>query len=56
MTKKTYRTICRVILALALIYGVYTETGKWTASFAFLTFIAIEGLNSIVIKLKRGEL
>lgn len=34
--------IPRMILTILLLYGVYTETGKWTTLSLFLIFIAIE--------------
>ena len=36
------RYIPRIIITMLLLYGVYTETGKWTALSLFLVFIAIE--------------
>jgi hypothetical protein len=35
-------TIIRWILSAALVYGIYTETGKWTAIFAFLVLAESE--------------
>ncbi len=35
-------SIIRFILTLALIFGVYTETGHWTALSLFLVFFYIE--------------
>jgi len=34
--------IIRLILTIVLLYGVYTETGIWTALSLFLVFSAIE--------------
>ena len=35
-------TIIRIMLTLFLIYGAYTETGKWTALNLFLIMFYIE--------------
>jgi len=48
---KKLATIARILLTMALIYGVYTETGIWTALSLFLISIAIE-LQSFIIKNK----
>lgn len=32
----------RIVLSIVLVYGVYTETGLWTAVFAALITIGIE--------------
>lgn len=42
MNKKWLFAI-RAILSTLLIWGVYSETGKWTAIFAGLVIIALEG-------------
>ena len=45
LTMKQYinaKTIVRFVLSLALIFGVYVETGFWTALSLFLIFIYIE--------------
>ena len=39
---KKVRTLIRYVLTLLLIYGSYTETGKFTALALLLIFIAIE--------------
>lgn len=38
----TERMAIRLCLSLVLIYAVYTETGIWTAIFAFLACLGIE--------------
>lgn len=43
--------VVRIILSLLLIYGVYLETGVFTALFAFLTCVAIEA-NNLLIKVR----
>jgi len=35
-------TVIRCILTLALLYGVYTETGIWTTLSLFLIFVGFE--------------
>ena len=42
----------RLLLSLALIYGVYTETGIWTALFALLVTISLE-FTALLFRLKR---
>jgi len=37
-----FSTIIRCVLTTALIFGVYAETGIWTALSLFLIFIYIE--------------
>lgn len=37
--------VIRIVLSLALIFGVYTETGIWTSIFAFLVSLYIECKN-----------
>lgn len=37
-----FKRIIRVLLALALLYGVYRETGIFTVLCLFLIFLAIE--------------
>lgn len=54
-TKKKWRFIVRVILSALLIWGVYSETGKWTAIFATLTFIALETQGWLIEKLKEQK-
>lgn len=44
--------ISRIILTLLLIYGVYTETGMWTALSLFLVFVGIEIQGYLIGKLK----
>jgi hypothetical protein len=39
----------RIILTLCLIYGVYTETGVWTALSLFLVMTGLE-LNGLAVK------
>ena len=39
---KIITTVIRWILSLLLLYGVYTETGKWTVLVLFLMFAALE--------------
>ena len=34
--------IIRIILTLLLVYGIYTETGIWTALSLFLVFVGME--------------
>ena len=46
-------TAIRIILSLLLIYGAYTETGKWTALNLLLTLAGIEILVVYVKKLNR---
>lgn len=46
-------TIIRILLSLLLCWGVYTETGSYTAISFFLIFIAIEVL--ILIERKRYD-
>lgn len=41
--------VTRMVLTLSLIYGIYLETGKWTALFSFLVAITCE-LTSYNIK------
>ena len=52
-TKKTITVIIRFVLTLALVYGAYTETGKWTALSFLLVFIAIELICSTVSLVSR---
>jgi hypothetical protein len=40
---KTITHIVLILITLALIYGVYTETGIWTAITVGLICIAMEG-------------
>jgi hypothetical protein len=40
MNKTTF--IVRIILTILLLYGVYTETGFWTALSLFLIFTGFE--------------
>ena len=47
--------IIRIILTLLMIYGAYTETGKWTASILFLIFIAIEINGHLIRRLIHGR-
>jgi len=42
--------IIRCTLTLALTYGVYMETGIWTALSLLLIFISIEGIVVIIKK------
>lgn len=44
---KKLQVVIRLLLSLLLIYGVFTETGKWTALTLFLVFIALECQNII---------
>ncbi len=37
--------IIRIVLSFLLIYGVFTETGVFTALFCFLTMLSIEVTN-----------
>jgi CDP-diglyceride synthetase len=39
---------------LALVYGVWTETGFWTALFAFLVAYALE-IDALYIKMRLGK-
>jgi len=34
--------VVRILITLLLIYGVYTETGKWTATNLFFIMLYIE--------------
>ncbi len=43
----------RWILTIALIYGVYVETGAWTTLFALLVFLRAELIDLV---LRRHEL
>jgi hypothetical protein len=43
-------TIIRIFLTVALLYGVYTETGIWTTTSLFLTAIGLELAGYIVSK------
>lgn len=47
--KKT--TIIRLIMSLALVYGVFTETGVWTAVSIFLMFVKAEVIAILFKKL-----
>lgn len=47
--------IIRMIFTVALLYGVYTETGKWTAVFAALMALYTELASRIIIKTKKKE-
>ena len=49
---KKIQVIIRIILTLALIYGVYTETGIWTAVSLGLIFVAIEALTIMINMIK----
>jgi len=52
-TKKKCQGIIRFVLTLALVYGAYTETGKWTALSFLLVFIAIELICSTITLVSR---
>ena len=45
---KLIRFIIRIGLSLLLLYGVYTETGIWTAISMFLCFVALEAHSFIL--------
>lgn len=53
MKKKDAKYV-RYFLTLLLVYGVYTETGKWTALSFLLVFVAIEVTSYLVRKLIEG--
>lgn len=40
--------IIRIVLSLAIVLGVYTETGIFTALFAFLSLAATEIISEIL--------
>jgi len=42
MTKRLIISVIRYILTMALLYGVYTETGIWTTGAFLLIFISSE--------------
>lgn len=44
-------TLIRIIVTLALVYGVYTETGKWTAISILIIFAGFEGAGMLVKKI-----
>ncbi len=52
---KKISTIIRIILTLALVFAVYTETGIWTAVSLGLIFAAFEAQTILVNKI-RAEL
>ena len=49
---KKIPVIIRIILTPLLIYGVYGETGIWTALSLFLIFIAIEAQGYLMRRFK----
>lgn len=46
--------LLRHILTMALIYGVYTETGPFTAAALFLIYIGIEMLVILVTSIQKS--
>lgn len=54
--KKVIPVTIRIILTLLLIWGAYTETGKWTALCLLLIFMAIEALSLAINKRRIREL
>ena len=50
---KNIQKFIRYALTLLLIYGVYIEAGKWTASTLFLIFVGMETQGYLIGKLIR---
>ena len=48
MTIKIAPIVIRMLLTMLLVWGVYTETGPFTALSIFLIFVAIEAINFII--------
>lgn len=48
MTIKIAPIVIRVMLTMLLVWGVYTETGPFTALSIFLIFVAIEALGFMI--------
>ncbi len=49
---KKIQTIIRIILTLALIYGVYTEAGIWTAVSLGLIFAGFEVITILINRIR----
>lgn len=45
-------TIIRIILSIALLFGVYSETGLWTTIAVALSFLNAE-MTALIFKLQR---
>jgi len=50
--KNKIQFLFRTLFTLGLLYGVYTETGPFTAFNLFLIWLAIEGIALILKKFK----
>lgn len=48
---KTIQPLVRYALTLLLCWGVYTETGKWTALSTFLVSVSLEVMYQYLFKI-----